>query len=134
MIMSKIRMAVGAGAMVVVLGIYWYVTSEISKLESRIAKLETEKNELSLQIAVEKASNYNLKAGIDARNAQIEANGKIVEKAKKEYENWKNKPAEVRYKEVYTYVPSDVNMMDMDECEQLKIVNKAISGLKYEEL
>ena len=70
-------------------------------------------NDKNSKIVSLETNNTTLKASIDEQNKKVEANRLDYEQKLKQYENWKNKPVEVKYK----YITKEVKS---NECEDIK--------------
>ena len=77
-------------------------------------------------MAVEKANNATAKAIIEKQNLLVELNKADYENNLKEYQNWKDKPPEVKYKEVIKYKEVKSN-----ECEDIKAVINSIRSTSF---
>lgn len=97
----------------------WIQSNKIEKLELDIINKASE-------IAVKDANNINLNSTIKSQNAKIEQiENNYVEK-NKEFEIWKNKPAEVKYKEIIKNVEVKSN-----ECKDIKSIINDISNTSF---
>lgn len=70
-------------------------------------------NEANKKIVLLESNNISLKASIEDQNKKIEANKNNYDLKIKQYEQWKNQPAEVKYK----YITKEVRS---NECEDIK--------------
>lgn len=70
-------------------------------------------NEANKKIVLLESNNISLKALIEDQNKKIEANKNDYDSKIKQYEQWKNQPAEVKYK----YITKEVKS---NECEDIK--------------
>lgn len=75
--------------------------------------LVSELNKANEQIVLLKSNNVSLKASIEDQNKKIEIHKIDYEKKIKQYEAWKNQPAEIKYK----YIAKEVKS---NECEDIK--------------
>lgn len=66
-------------------------------------------------LEVEKTKNINLNASIKNQNEKIENNQIDLDTKLKELEEWKNKPAEIKYKEIIKFKEIKSN-----ECSDIK--------------
>ena len=64
-------------------------------------------NDKNSKIVSLETNNTTLKASIDEQNKKVEANRLDYEQKLKQYENWKNKPVEVKYKHITKEVKSN---------------------------
>lgn len=92
---------------------------EIANLES---KLTQEKSNLALAAA----NNASLAAAIKNQNEKIELNKIDYEKKVKEFQVWKDKPAEIKYKETIKY-----KEMKSNECEDIKNIINSIRTTSF---
>ena len=84
--------------------------------------LEVEKAKLE----VEKAKNVNLNASIKNQNEKIENNQIDLDTKLKELEEWKNKPAEIKYKEIIKFKEIKSN-----ECTDIKNIIDSIRTTSF---
>lgn len=70
-------------------------------------------NDKNSKIVSLETNNTRLKASLDDQSKKVEANRLDYEQKLKQYENWKNKPVEVKYK----YITKEVKS---NECEDIK--------------
>jgi uncharacterized membrane protein len=88
-------------------GIYIKIQSaEIQILQDNLMKKE-------IDLSNERANNVTLRSSIKDQNEKIEANKNDYDSKIKQYEQWKNQPAEVKYK----YITKEVKS---NECEDIK--------------
>jgi len=78
------------------------------------------------EIAVKDANNINLTATIKSQNEKIKQIENNYDKKNKEFEIWKNKPAEVKYKEVIKNVEVKSN-----ECKDIKSIINDIRNTSF---
>lgn len=82
---------------------------------NKIEKLELDVKNKTAEIAVKDANNISLTSEIKSQNQKIEQiENNYIEK-NKEFEIWKNKPTEVKYKEVIKNIEVKSN-----ECKDIK--------------
>lgn len=72
-----------------------------------------ELNDKNSKIVLLESNNISLKASIEVQNKKIEANKNDYDSKIKQYEKWKNQPAEIKYK----YITKEVKS---NECEDIK--------------
>lgn len=72
-----------------------------------------ELNDKNSKIVLLESNNISLKSSIKDQNEKIEANKNDYDSKIKQYEQWKNQPAEVKYK----YITKEVKS---NECEDIK--------------
>ncbi len=92
---------------IIIGGIYIKIQStEIQILKNNLTQKE-------IELSNEKANNVTLRSSIKDQNEKIEANKNDYDSKIKQYEQWKNQPAEVKYK----YITKEVKS---NECEDIK--------------
>lgn len=77
-------------------------------------------------LEVEKAKNVNLNASIKNQNEKIENNQIDLDTKLKELEEWKNKPAEIKYKEIIKFKEIKSN-----ECTDIKNIINSIRTTSF---
>lgn len=77
-------------------------------------------------LEVEKAKNINLNASIKNQNEKIENNQIDLDTKLKELEEWKNKPAEIKYKEIIKFKEIKSN-----ECTDIKNIINSIRTTSF---
>lgn len=82
-------------------------------LNSTNKNLTNQLNDTNNLLALSEANNINLKSSINEQNQAIEKNKIDYETKIKEFEEWKNKPVEVKYKYITREVKSN-------ECKDIK--------------
>lgn len=93
---------------------------------NKIEKLELDVKNKTAEIAVKDANNISLTSKIKSQNEKIEQiENNYVEK-NKEFEIWKNKPAEVKYKEIIKNVEVKSN-----ECKDIKSIINDIRNTSF---
>lgn len=93
---------------------------------NKIEKLELDVKNKTAEIAVKDANNINLTSTIKSQNEKIEQiENNYVEK-NKEFEIWKNKTAEVKYKEIIKNVEVKSN-----ECKDIKSIINDIHNTSF---
>lgn len=101
-------------------GVYIYMQNHT------INNLQIDLQEKAAEIAVKDANNINLALTIKTQNEKIEQiENNYVEK-NKEFEIWKNKPAEIKYKEVIKNVEVKSN-----ECKDIKSIINDIRNTSF---
>lgn len=94
------------------IGMYLYVDT----LKKEVSDLNTSLNTATSLLAVEKANNVTLKAALSSQNIEIEKNKIDLDEKKKELEEWKNKPPNIKYKTIEKIIKQG----DSNECENIK--------------
>lgn len=77
-------------------------------------------------LEVEKTKNINLNASIKNQNEKIENNQIDLDTKLKELEEWKNKPAEIKYKEIIKFKEIKSN-----ECTDIKNIINSIRTTSF---
>lgn len=77
-------------------------------------------------LEVEKTKNINLNATIKNQNEKIENNQIDLDTKLKELEEWKNKPAEIKYKEIIKFKEIKSN-----ECTDIKNIINSIRTTSF---
>ena len=106
------------GAMLLMLGIYTYMTVNGLKLE--LADTQTD-------VVVAKADYNMCRASVDEQNGKIEKLGVDYDGAVKKLSEWKKKPAEIRYNTIYKYISREV-VNNEESCENTK---RAIDAIRH---
>lgn len=122
MIKNKIFLIFGtiAISLLIFCGIYIYMQNH------SIDNLQTELQLKAAEIAVKDANNINLTSTIKSQNEKIEQIENNYVKKNKEFEIWKNKPAEIKYKEVIKNVEVKSN-----ECKDIKTIINDIRNTSF---
>lgn len=94
------------------IGMYLYTDA----LKKEVSDLNTSLNTATSLLAVEKANNVTLKAALDFQNTEIEKNKIDLDEKKKELDEWKNKPPNIKYKTIEKIIKQG----DSNECENIK--------------
>ena len=98
----------------------------IDMQNDKIEKLQTEVQLKTAEIAAKDANNINLTSTIKSQNEKIEQiENNYIEK-NKEFEIWKNKPAEIKYKEIIKNVEVKSN-----ECKDIKSIINDIRNTSF---
>lgn len=95
------------------------LSSQVENLNSKLSKTES-------LLALEKANNINLSASIQAQNNKIELIKNDYDSKNKEFEQWKQKPAEIKYKEIIKKIEVKSN-----ECKDIKIIIDDIRNTSF---
>ena len=98
----------------------------IEVLGSQIEKINAELSKSQSLLALEKANNINLSASIEAQNNKIELIKNDYDSKNKEFEQWKQKPAEIKYKEIIKKIEVKSN-----ECKDIKIIIDDIRNTSF---
>ena len=125
----------------IVLAITGYITMKYISLTSEIKRqsIEIEKKtktiaDLEMDKMGLKFERDNFEATIDTVNAKIELLATNEAKAIKDLEEWKSKPAEIKYETIYKTIPKEVIKYKEGNCEDGLELNRAIAEMKYEDL
>lgn len=114
---------IAAGILIVLLGISgafnWVQSNKIETLELDI------KNKVS-EIAIKDANNITLTSTIKSQNEKIEQIENSYNEKTKEFEIWKNKPPEIKYKEIIKNVEVKSN-----ECKDIKSIIADIRNTSF---
>lgn len=94
------------------IGMYLYVDT----LKKEVSDLNTSLNTATSLLAVEKANNVTLKAALSSQNIEIEKNKIDLDEKKKELEEWKSRPPDIKYKTIEKIIKQG----DSNECENIK--------------
>ena len=95
------------------------------KLQSnKIEELSQTIQSLSAELVVANANKATLEAAIKSQNAVIELNRNDYEAKVAEYEEWQDKPAEIKYKTIVKEIKSD-------ECVDIKNALDELSTIKF---
>lgn len=97
----------------------YFIKSELEKVQAKYSK-QTE------ELAVEKANNIAMRASIENQNKAVEKIKVDLENNLKEFEEWKNQPVEVKYREVIRYKEVKSN-----ECEDIKNIINSIRSTSF---
>jgi uncharacterized protein HemX len=95
-------------------------------LLSQNKTLTVDLNTTNSLLEVEKAKNVNLNASIKNQNEKIENNQIDLDTKLKELEEWKNKPAEIKYKEIIKFKEIKSN-----ECTDIKNIIDSIRTTSF---
>lgn len=101
-------------------GMYLYADT----LKSEVTTLNTSLNTANSLLVVERANNTTLKASIDSQNIEIEKNKINLSKKVQELEEWKNRPPDIKYKEVIKYKEIKSN-----ECKDIKNILNSVRNI-----
>ena len=117
---SKIILITAVAVMFLIGGAYnYFIKSELEKVQTKYSK-QTE------ELAVEKANNTALRASIENQNKAVEEIKVDLENNLKDFEEWKNKPIETKYKEVIKYKEVKSN-----ECKDIKNIINSIRSTSF---
>ena len=117
---SKIILIVAVAVIFLIGGAYnYFIKSELEKVQAEYSKQTKE-------LAVEKANNTTLRASIENQNKAVEETKVDLEENLREFEEWKNQPVEVKYKEVIKYKEIKSN-----ECEDIKNIINSIRSTSF---
>lgn len=86
--------------------------------------LTNQLNDTNNLLALAESNNINLKSSINEQNQAIEKNKVDLEAKLKEFEEWKNKPVEVKYK----YITKEVKS---NECKDIKDSIDRVRGINF---
>ena len=108
----KILVAIIVALICALVGSYLYSNT----LKDEIDDLNISLNTTKSLLVVEKANNVTLKAALSSQNIEIEKNKIDLDEKKKELEEWKNKPPNIKYKTIEKIIKQG----DSNECENIK--------------
>lgn len=140
--LTRLLQISGGVVLIVIIGVVWYnISSTINELKSTITIKETEINRLvgeldktKLQLGIERQNVNALSNDIEKGNIEAKAlEDKLINKSK-ELEEWKNKPAEIKYVTKYVKDIIEDKRFDSKECQDGIELNKAISKIEYKDL
>ena len=97
----------------------YFIKSELEKVQAKFL-------EQGKELAIEKANNTVIKATIESQNNAIESQKVEYSEKLQELEDWKNKPSEVKYKEVIKYKEVKSN-----ECEDIKNIINSMRSTSF---
>ena len=86
--------------------------------------LTNQLNDTNNLLALAESNNINLKSSINEQNQAIEKNKVDLEAKLKEFEEWKNKQVEVKYK----YITKEVKS---NECKDIKDSIDRVRGINF---
>lgn len=86
--------------------------------------LTNQLNDRNNLLALAESNNINLKSSINEQNQAIEKNKTDYEAKLKEFEEWKNKPVEVKYQ----YITKEVKS---NECKDIKDSINRVRGINF---
>lgn len=95
-------------------------------IKSELEKVQAKFSEQGKELAIEKANNTVIKATIESQNNAIESQKVEYSEKLQELEDWKNKPSEVKYKEVIKYKEVKSN-----ECEDIKNIINSMRSTSF---
>ncbi len=95
-------------------------------IKSELEKVQASYLDQGKELAIEKANSITAKATIESQNNAIESQKVEYSEKLQELEDWKNKPSEVKYKEVIKYKEVKSN-----ECEDIKNVINSIRSTSF---
>jgi len=107
-------------------GLYWYINSlriEIKDLQVEVAEMKSKYDSKSFEVE-------RLEAVIETQNKAINELKVSEEKHLAELEEWKNKPAEVKYKYIKDIIYKDKEVKSND-CEDIKAVIDNVRKLDF---
>lgn len=94
-------------------------TAKIESLQENITKLE-------IELSNEKANNITLSSTIKNQNQKIAEHQNSYDIKIKEFQEWKDKPAEIKYKEIIKYQEIKSN-----ECKDIKNIINDIRNTSF---
>ena len=95
-------------------------------IKSELEKVQASYLDQGKELAIEKANSITAKATIESQNNAIESQKVEYSEKLQELEDWKNKPSEVKYKEVIKYKEVKSN-----ECEDIKNIINSIRSTSF---
>ena len=97
------------------------------KLQSgKINFLQEKITEIKLDLSNEKANNTTLRSSIKDQNQKIEEHKNNYDSKLREFQEWKDKPAEIKYKEIIKYQEIKSN-----ECKDIKNIINDIRNTSF---
>ncbi len=97
------------------------------KLQSgKINFLQEKITEIKLDLSNEKANNTTLRSRIKDQNQKIEEYKNNYDSKLREFQEWKDKPAEIKYKEIIKYQEIKSN-----ECKDIKNIINDIRNTSF---
>ena len=103
-----------------------YYQSEISKLNYAIDSLKKD-------VIISEVNGQRLRKSIHAQNKEIHSQSVELDKNKAMLEEWKNKPAELRYKVIYKNIPTYIDTKE-ESCENTEIIIDAVRSIDFSSL
>ena len=116
--------------------VYKYISLNgvINDKENNILALEATLMATKLRLNTEQINSKSLESKLVALNDEIIAKAKLNKELSLKYEEWSNKPPEIKYvNKVVKEIVVETKYVD-GVCEDGLDLNKKISGLKYEDL
>ncbi len=95
-------------------------------IKSELEKVQASYLDQGKELAIEKANSITAKATIESQNNAIESQKVEYSEKLQELEDWKNKPSEVKYKEVIKYKEVKSN-----ECEDIKNIINSMRSTSF---
>ena len=95
-------------------------------IKSELEKVQASYLVQGKELAIEKANSITAKATIESQNNAIESQKVEYSEKLQELEDWKNKPSEVKYKEVIKYKEVKSN-----ECEDIKNIINSMRSTSF---
>ncbi len=131
-------MITGIAIAVLIIGSVWYVSSlkdTISEQESIIATLNSDKDKLKLELALEKTNVNRLKEDIVDQNEKILALKESNDVVQIKLDEWKAKSNEDKYRDLNAkQVIDKTNNPTEDLCKDFIDITNNIKEIKYEDL
>ena len=93
---------------------------------SKITFLQEKITEIKLDLSNEKANNTTLRSSIKDQNQKIEEHKNNYDSKLREFQEWKDKPAEIKYKEIIKYQEIKSN-----ECKDIKNIINDIRNTSF---
>ena len=95
-------------------------------IKSELEKVQASYLDQGKELAIEKANSITAKATIESQNNAIESQKVEYSEKLQELEDWKNKPSEIKYKEVVKYKEVKSN-----ECEDIKNIINSMRSTSF---
>ena len=95
-------------------------------IKSELEKVQASYLDQGKELAIEKANNTVIKATIESQNNAIESQKVEYSEKLQELEDWKNKPSEIKYKEVIKFKEVKSN-----ECEDIKNIINSMRSTSF---
>ena len=95
-------------------------------IKSELEKVQASYLDQGKELAIEKANSITAKATIESQNRAIDSQKVEYSEKLQELEDWKNKPSEVKYKEIIKY-----REVKSNECEDIKDVINSMRGTSF---
>jgi len=131
--------AIIVGVLLIV-GSIWYkinsLSNQVDALNLKLEKCTNLHDKTKLKLALKESEVKGLRLNIDERNKEIKELNERYRAVQEDFNNWKKKPKQIKYKYIYKTVTKRVNMDTLNDgvCKDGLELNKAIAEMKYEDL